>query len=218
MPILYPVVEEWVARGNQLAHELHRSAEYERAEVQYRAMLPWANRKQRATLLNNLAMLLRDNGPLNEAVPMMEESLKIRRELEGEMHPETLLALSNLASLRGAMGDWKQAGRIFRQVLAERQKTGERPNLGLADTLVNVALIEKLEGRFLDSLAHLAQALELLPPDSTRSLATIHNNMATNLMTIGPPKEARTTSGGCIGTNRSRASNEGSNPAECGVA
>lgn len=186
MPILIHSIEDRVVLGNQAAHEKHRAAQYEQSEVTYRALLPWANLRQRAVILNNLAMLLRDQGRWNEALKLMDESVAIRRELYGERHPETWVALSNRASLEGAMGQWKQAGATFRVVLDQRREAG----MDLTESLVNVALVDKLEGRFTEAITRLEAALEAQTKDE-RLLASIHNNLGSCLMAIGKRKAAR---------------------------
>ncbi|MCX6614417.1 MAG: tetratricopeptide repeat protein [Acidobacteria bacterium] len=187
MPLLSP---DWIVTSNAQAHVLHTEAQYERAEMQYRAILPWAGRRQRAVVLNNLAMLLKDQGRASEGFALVEESLGIRRIEYGPRHHETWISLSNLGSLYGATGDWKTAGKLFRQVLSERLAAGECQ----ADAYVNVALVEKLEGRFADSLRHLSQALEIqkqMEKPNWRSVVALRNNLGTSLMAIGKMKQAR---------------------------
>lgn len=174
-------MEEWVRAQNQQAHALHRAADYTQAEATYRAALPWANLRQRATLLNNLAVLCRDTGRFREALPMQEQALRIRREIYGDAHAETLIALNNLGSLLGAMGDWRKAGEMLRPLL-------KHPEHLTADALVNIALVEKMEGRYGDAIAHLKQALPLA---SDRTRATVENNLGMALIAIGKRKQAR---------------------------
>jgi tetratricopeptide (TPR) repeat protein len=174
-------MEEWVRAQNQQAHALHRAADYTQAEATYRAALPWANLRQRATLLNNLAVLCRDTGRFREALPMQEQALRIRRELLGDTHAETLIALNNLGSLLGAMGEWRKAGEMLRPLL-------KHPEHLTADALVNIALVEKMQGHYADAVMHLKQALPLA---SDRTLATVENNLGLTLIAIGKRKQAR---------------------------
>ncbi len=196
MPILFlPMLSpDWIVKSNAQAHVLHAEAQYERAEMQYRAILPWSGGRQRAVVLNNLAMLLKDQGRASEGFALLEESLEIRRIEYGPRHHETWISLSNLGSLYGATGDWKTAGKLFRQVLSERLEAGKARQAGLADSYVNVALVEKLEGRFVDSLKHLSEALAIqkqLEKPHWKSVVALHNNLGTNLVSIGKSKQAR---------------------------
>jgi tetratricopeptide (TPR) repeat protein len=174
-------MEEWVRAQNQQAHALHRAADYTQAEAKYRAALPWANLRQRATLLNNLAVLCRDTGRYREALPLQEEALRIRREIYGETHKETLITLNNLGSLWGAMGEWRKAGELLRPLLKHAEHL-------TADALVNIALFEKLQGRYGDAISHLKQALPLA---SDRTRATVQNNLGLTLIAVGKRKQAR---------------------------
>ncbi len=174
-------MEEWVRAQNQQAHALHRAADYTQAEATYRAALPWANLRQRATLLNNLAVLCRDTGRYREALPMQEEALRIRRDIYGETHRETLIALNNLGSLLGAMGEWRKAGEMLRPLL-------KHPEHLTADALVNIALVDKMEGRYAEALEHLKMALPLA---NGRTRATVDNNLGFVLIAIGKRKQAR---------------------------
>jgi tetratricopeptide (TPR) repeat protein len=196
MPILFlPLLSpNWIVTRNAQAHELHANAQYERAEMQYRAILPWAGRRQRAVLLNNLAMLLKDQGRAAEGFPLAQESLEIQRTEYGPLHHETWISLSNLGTLYGATGDWKTAGKLFRQVLSERLAAGQTREQGLADSYVNVALVEKMEGRFAESLKNLSQALAIqkqMEKPYWKSVVAVNNNLGTAFLAIGKLKQAR---------------------------
>jgi tetratricopeptide (TPR) repeat protein len=52
-----------------------------------------------ATVLNNLALLLENQGDLAAARPLYERALAIREKALGPEHPETATGLNNLASL-----------------------------------------------------------------------------------------------------------------------
>ena len=49
-------------------------------------------------LLNQLGLELGDQGKDHEALPFLEEALQVKRETLGSKHPETMLAMHNLAS------------------------------------------------------------------------------------------------------------------------
>ena len=49
--------------------------------------------------INNLAILLSDQGRLGEAEPQYLEALAARRETLGDRHPDTLGSINNLAEL-----------------------------------------------------------------------------------------------------------------------
>ncbi|WP_031499397.1 tetratricopeptide repeat protein [Bryobacter aggregatus] len=183
---LDPAPEAWISQQNEQAHKLYLAAQYDEAEKMYRETLPYAGGHQRAVLLNNLGMLLRDRGNLKEAFPVIEEALALRERQLGRTHPDTLICLSNLASLEGKSGNWRRAGLLYREVLESRP--------GDAGSLINVALIEKQEGNYAASLTHLNQArliLEKTPDASYRALIAVYNNLASQLNLIHEGKLAR---------------------------
>ena len=59
------------------------------------------------TALNNLAMLLQDQGRYDEAEPLSREALDASREVHGARHPATLEALNNVARVLQAQGRWR---------------------------------------------------------------------------------------------------------------
>ena len=52
-----------------------------------------------AQSLNNLALLLQDQGKLDDALPLRHECLAIGKKVLGEEHPDVAVWLNNLAGL-----------------------------------------------------------------------------------------------------------------------
>jgi hypothetical protein len=77
-----------------------------------------------AKAINNLAVLLADEGRLGEAEALHRESLAMRRKLYPEGHPDLVLSLENLSGLRAQQGDQDDATVLAReaQELAMRLK------------------------------------------------------------------------------------------------
>jgi CHAT domain-containing protein len=61
------------------------------------------------TSLNDLAGLLKAQGDLKAARPLLERALELRRAVLGERHPDTITSLNNLAHLLNEQGDLKAA-------------------------------------------------------------------------------------------------------------
>src|SRR5690606_29092885 len=86
---------------NELAYGYHDRLQFDQAETLYREALDIgrqsasANTLEFAHSLNNLAALLADRGRVEEALPLYDESLRIRAEHLGEAHPGYLRALGN---------------------------------------------------------------------------------------------------------------------------
>ena len=55
--------------------------------------------------MNNLAMLLKDQGKLEEAEPLFQQCLAGRKKVLGPDHPDTLITMYNFASFLEEKGD-----------------------------------------------------------------------------------------------------------------
>ena len=75
-----------------------------------------------AMSLNNLALLLRDQGDLAGARPLFERALAIWEKACGPEHPETATSLNNLACLLQAQGNLAGARPLFERALAIRER------------------------------------------------------------------------------------------------
>ncbi|HET7079207.1 MAG TPA: tetratricopeptide repeat protein [Chloroflexia bacterium] len=76
-----------------------------------------------ATLLNNLASLLRAQGDYAAARPLYERALVIAEQTLGPTHPDTAGSLTNLASLLQAQGDYAAARPLHERALAIAEQT-----------------------------------------------------------------------------------------------
>eukprot|EP01050_Picozoa_sp_SAG11_P019895 SAG11_NODE_3245_length_2584_cov_3.260362_2_plen_135_part_00 len=72
---------------------------------------------------SNLALLLQDQGKLDEAEPLCRETLRVQRETLGGTHPSTLVTASNLAGLLRAQGKLDEAEPLCRETLRVRRET-----------------------------------------------------------------------------------------------
>jgi tetratricopeptide (TPR) repeat protein len=75
-----------------------------------------------AASLNNLALLLGDQGDLAGARPLYERALAIKDKLRGPEHSDTALSINNLASLLHDQGDLAAARPLYERALAIREK------------------------------------------------------------------------------------------------
>ena len=95
-----------------------------------------APREARNTLAaaDALASLLKSQGRLDEAEPLLREALQGRRAKLGDTHPTTLQSVQKLAGLLEAQGHLKQAESLYQEALE-----GRRGKLGKdhADTLAS---------------------------------------------------------------------------------
>jgi tetratricopeptide (TPR) repeat protein len=68
---------------------------------------------QVATSLNNLALLYDNQGRYDEAEPLYQQALELRRELLGDRHPDVAGSLFNLGGLRYNQGRYPEALDLF---------------------------------------------------------------------------------------------------------
>ena len=71
--------------------------------------------------MNNLAVAYRDAGKLDLALPLFEETLKLRKAKLGPDHPDTLLSMNNLALAYQAAGKLDLALPLFEETLKLRK-------------------------------------------------------------------------------------------------
>ena len=90
------------------------------------ARLPAAERGT-SVLINQLGVLLKRMGKLDEARPLYEEALQACRATLGDRHPSTLVSISNMGTLLKAMGKLDEARPLYEEALQARRATlGDR--------------------------------------------------------------------------------------------
>ena len=67
--------------------------------------------------INNLGMLLKAQGKLDEAGVLYREALEASRATLGDRHPSTLSSINNLGMLLQAQGELDEAGVLLREAL-----------------------------------------------------------------------------------------------------
>jgi tetratricopeptide (TPR) repeat protein len=104
-----------------------------------------------ATSLNNLAMLLRDQGALAQAHPLFERALAIREKQLGPEHPETAASLNNLAGSLANQGALAQARPLYERALAIREKQLGPEHPDTAASLNNLAGLLHAQGGLVEA-------------------------------------------------------------------
>ena len=99
-----------------------------------------------ALSLNNLALLLQDEGDLAGARARHERALAIREKTLGPEHPDTAESLNNLALLLQAQGELAAARPLFERALAIYQKVRGPEHPSTATSLNNLALLLQAQG------------------------------------------------------------------------
>jgi CHAT domain-containing protein/tetratricopeptide (TPR) repeat protein len=99
-----------------------------------------------ALTLNNLAMVYKDAGQADRALPMLREVLALRRKLDGEAHAETALAMNNLANLLARKDQADEALRLQRKAAEVWKRTLGDKHVLYGNGLHNLATLYAARG------------------------------------------------------------------------
>ncbi|MFN7218041.1 tetratricopeptide repeat protein, partial [Microcystis sp.] len=132
-------------------------------------------------------------GKYNEAIPLAEQALAIRKKVLGDNHPNTARSLNNLAGLYESQGRYSEAEPLYKQALAiKKQQLGDN-HPSTATSLNNLAALYRVQGRYSEAEPLYQQALAIRRkqlgdnhPNTARSL----NNLASLYQNQGRYSEA----------------------------
>ena len=114
-----------------------------------------------ATSLNNLAVLYYATGRYEQAEPLYQQALEIRRQVLGEQHPDFASSLNNLAGLYDSTGRYEQAEPLYQQALEIRRQVLGEQHPDFANSLNNLAVLYDATGRYEQAEPLYQQALEI---------------------------------------------------------
>ncbi len=134
-----------------------------------------------ASMLNVVGDVHRSLGLYEEARPLLEEALQIRRDARGSNHPEVAESLHSLAAVLHRMGDYGPAEDHFQEAISIRRRTRGGDDVATARMLVDFALLRRDLGRFDEAEHLLREALEI----QRNQFASEHIDVATTLMHLG---------------------------------
>ncbi|MDE5114961.1 MAG: tetratricopeptide repeat protein, partial [Trichodesmium sp. St15_bin1_1] len=92
-----------------------------------------------ATELNDKAFELYKQGKYDQAVPLLEQSLKIRQQVLGAEHLSVAESLNNLANLYNAQRRYREAEPLYREALEMRKNLLGAEHPDIATSLNNLA-------------------------------------------------------------------------------
>ena len=113
-----------------------------------------------AQLAGTLGDVYRDLGLYGEALELLERSVELLRELRSKDDPELVIALNDLAGAHYYVGNYGEAARRFREVLALRRRLGHDVDL-IALTSSNLASSLKQLGDYAGAGKLYREVLEL---------------------------------------------------------
>ncbi len=113
-----------------------------------------------AELLTTVAQILRNNGRMNEAEPLVVRALEINRKLQRD-DAKLARSMEHLAILRGELGMIAEAESLMREVLTIRRRLHTAKNTDLAGTLQTLGSILGEQGKLDEAESFNAEALSL---------------------------------------------------------
>ncbi len=98
-------------------------------------------------------MLLRAQGDLAGAAPLLREALQVRRETLGNRHPNTLISIGNLGMLLRTQGDLEGAAPLLSEALQACRKTLGNLNPSTLNWISNLGILLMEQGETVEASA-----------------------------------------------------------------
>ena len=143
--------------------------------------------------LNALGFLLRLQGDLTGARPLLERALAVREKVLGPEHPDTAESLSNLGLLLQGENDLTGARPFLERALAIREKKLPPEHPDTARSLHNLALLLHAQGDLVGARPLFKRALGINEKESGPahpSTNHVRTNLSRLLLACGQPTEA----------------------------
>jgi tetratricopeptide (TPR) repeat protein len=136
-----------------------------------------ANDPRTAETLNNLALVVRDEGDSGSAKKLLERALAINEQAFGDEHIQTVVSLNNLALLLRDDGDLEAAIPLLERTIACAEKAFGPEHPTTAASMANLALALKSNGDLTKARALLERALAI----DEKSQGADHPDVANDL-------------------------------------
>jgi serine/threonine protein kinase/tetratricopeptide (TPR) repeat protein len=136
-----------------------------------------ADRPQlRARLMLTVGEVYRTLGLYEEAAPVLEQALAVRREAFGDDHPEVAQALMGLARLLSAQGEYTRADDLYERALEIRERSFGADDPSIAEVLLGLGNVYRVAGKFTEAESLLVRAVSIreaaaLPDDTSLAYA-----------------------------------------------
>jgi serine/threonine-protein kinase len=116
----------------------------------------------RARMMHTLGMVYYHLGKMEEAGPLLEEALTIRREVLPPDDPELGASVREFGLLRRALGDYDEAERLLRESLRISKTVHGEDSVEAARGLIDLSGIDQDRGRWAAAEAPLLSAIAIL--------------------------------------------------------
>ncbi|MDG2185688.1 MAG: tetratricopeptide repeat protein, partial [Mariniblastus sp.] len=131
--------------------------------------------------INNMGVLLSNEGKYDEAQPYFTEALEVSRRTLGDDHPETLASISNMGNLLSTQGKYDEALPYMAEVLEVSRRTLGDEHPGTLRSISNMGMLFLNQGKYDEALPYFSEALEV----SRRTLGDEHPNTLTSISNMG---------------------------------
>jgi tetratricopeptide (TPR) repeat protein len=169
---------QWWESHNRLGILFYQKAQWNAAEVEYREAQRFVDSEgNTATILNNLALLLKDTNRLEEAEPLMRRALAIDEKSYGPEHPKVAIDLNNLAALLQDTNRLAEAEPLMRRALAIDEKSYGPEHPKVAIRLNNLAQLLQDTNRLEEAEPMIRRSLSI----DEKSYGPEHPNVARDL-------------------------------------
>ena len=136
-------------------------------------------REDDPNLLEQQVLQLYQQGKYQEAIPLAEKLLAIRKQTLGPDHPDTATSLGYLARLYKFMGDYGRAEPLYQQALQIRKKVLGPEHPDTAESLNNLAQLLRATNRLSEAEPLYQQALQIcqkaLGPEHPHTVTSLNN-------------------------------------------
>ncbi|MEM7351486.1 MAG: tetratricopeptide repeat protein [Acidobacteriota bacterium] len=136
--------------------------------------------RTRGRLMGTLGVIYQSLGHYEEAKPLLEEALALRRQTFGDEHPDVAASLRALAMLRWHRGDHWETETLFRQALRMRRRLLGDEHPDLAESLHDLGWFLHGKGSYEGSESLYREALYM----RRRRLGDEHPDVATSLNSL----------------------------------
>jgi serine/threonine protein kinase len=138
-----------------------------------------AQPKIRSRLMETMGRVYRNLGLYDQAAPILEKSLSLKRQVYRENHLEVAASLHTLAVLYDTQGKYQEAESLFRQSLAIKEKILGQDHSDVAKSLNSIAVVNWNQGKYAEAeplfLRSLAIKEKALGPDDPEVGNTLTN-------------------------------------------
>ncbi|MEP7340374.1 MAG: tetratricopeptide repeat protein [Acidobacteriota bacterium] len=146
-----------------------------------------------ATLMQTMGDAYQSLGLLDRALPLLEDSLKLRRQASGSNQPDTASSLQSLGELHVTRGEFDKAEPLFRESLDIRRKLYGSEHQAIAESLNSLGNLfyNKRDYKTAEPLLRDAIAMQRkLAGSENAPLANYESNLAQTLQDQGSFDEA----------------------------